>query len=56
MMIRVADVQACYELWKTRGAQFITAPMPKHGEICCYMCDPDGYIIEIGPSTELVYG
>jgi hypothetical protein len=22
---RVADIQACYELWKSRGAEFITA-------------------------------
>jgi predicted enzyme related to lactoylglutathione lyase len=56
MMIRVADIQACYTLWKSRGAEFITAPMPKHGEICCYMRDPDGYIIEVGQSTNLVYG
>ncbi len=56
MMIRVADVQACYELWKSRGAQFITAPTPRHGEIYCYMRDPDGYIIEVAQSTELVYG
>src|ERR1700679_1894860 len=24
--IRVADIQACYELWKSRGAEFITEP------------------------------
>ena len=24
MNVRVADIQACYELWKSRGAQFIT--------------------------------
>jgi predicted enzyme related to lactoylglutathione lyase len=56
MMIRVADIQACYRLWKGRGADFITPPMPKRGEICCYMRDPDGYIIEVGQSTELMYG
>ena len=26
MNIRVADIQACYELWKSRGAEFITEP------------------------------
>jgi catechol 2,3-dioxygenase-like lactoylglutathione lyase family enzyme len=56
MMIRVADIQACYTLWRNRGAQFITAPLPRHGEICCYIRDPDGYIIEVGQSTDLVYG
>jgi catechol 2,3-dioxygenase-like lactoylglutathione lyase family enzyme len=53
MNIRVADIQACYKLWKSRGAEFITQPIPKYGEIRCYIRDPDGYIIEIGQSTEL---
>ena len=56
MNIRVADIQACYELWKSRGAEFITEPIPKYGEIRCYMRDPDGYIIEVGQSTDLKYG
>jgi catechol 2,3-dioxygenase-like lactoylglutathione lyase family enzyme len=56
MNFRVADIQACYELWKSRGAQFITPPIPKYGEIRCYIRDPDGYIIEIGQSTDLTYG
>jgi putative intracellular protease/amidase/catechol 2,3-dioxygenase-like lactoylglutathione lyase family enzyme len=56
MTIRVADIQACYESWKSRGAEFITKPIPKYGEIRCYIRDPDGYIIEVGQSTELKYG
>jgi predicted enzyme related to lactoylglutathione lyase len=56
MNIRVADIQACYKLWKSRGAEFITPPIPKYGEIRCYIRDPDGYIIEIGQSTDLTYG
>ena len=56
MNIRVADIQACYELWTSRGAEFITKPIPKYGEIRCYIRDPDGYIIEVGQSTELTYG
>jgi catechol 2,3-dioxygenase-like lactoylglutathione lyase family enzyme len=56
MNIRVADIHACYELWRSRGAEFITEPIPKYGEIRCYMRDPDGYIIEIGQSTDLKYG
>ena len=56
MNIRVADIQACYEEWKSRGAEFITEPIPKYGEIRCYIRDPDGYIIEVGQSTELKYG
>jgi catechol 2,3-dioxygenase-like lactoylglutathione lyase family enzyme len=53
---RVADIQACYKLWKSRGAEFITEPIPKYGEIRCYIRDPDGYIIEVGQSTDLTYG
>jgi catechol 2,3-dioxygenase-like lactoylglutathione lyase family enzyme len=56
MNIRVADIQACYKLWKGRGAEFITEPIPKYGETCCYIRDPDGYIIEVGQSTDLKYG
>ncbi|MGA7258902.1 MAG: VOC family protein [Terracidiphilus sp.] len=51
--IRVADIQACYELWKSRGAEFLTEPIAKYGEIRCYMRDPDGYIIEVGQYAQL---
>jgi predicted enzyme related to lactoylglutathione lyase len=55
--IRVADIQACYELWRSRGAKFITAPKDKYGEIRCYIRDPDGYIIEVGQSKPgVAYG
>jgi catechol 2,3-dioxygenase-like lactoylglutathione lyase family enzyme len=57
MNIRVADIQACYELWKSRGAKFITEPKPKYGETRCYIRDPDGYIIEVGQSNPgVTYG
>ena len=57
MNFRVADIQACYELWKSRGAQFITEPLDKYGETRCYIRDPDGYIIEVGQSKpEFRYG
>src|SRR6202453_96516 len=51
MNIRVKDIQTCYELWRNRGADFITEPKDKYGEIRCYIRDPDGYIIEVGEST-----
>jgi predicted enzyme related to lactoylglutathione lyase len=50
MNIRVADIQASYELWRSRGAEFITEPKEQYGETCCYMRDPDGYLIEVGQS------
>jgi predicted enzyme related to lactoylglutathione lyase len=57
MNFRVADIQACYELWKSRGAEFITEPKEKYGETRCYIRDPDGYIIEVGQSKPSVtYG
>ncbi len=57
MNIRVADIHACYELWKSRGAVFITEPKDKYGETRCYIRDPDGYIIEVGQSKpEFLYG
>jgi catechol 2,3-dioxygenase-like lactoylglutathione lyase family enzyme len=57
MNIRVADIHACYELWRSRGAEFITEPKEKYGETRCYIRDPDGYIIEIGQSKPgVTYG
>ncbi|HEX4197552.1 MAG TPA: VOC family protein [Caulobacteraceae bacterium] len=50
MNLRVADIHACYDLWRSRGAEFITPPIPKYGETRCYIRDPDGYIIEVGQS------
>ncbi len=57
MNFRVADIQACYKEWKSRGAEFITEPIEKYGETRCYIRDPDGYIIEVGQSKDGVkYG
>jgi predicted enzyme related to lactoylglutathione lyase len=50
MNVRVADIRACYELWRSRGATFLTEPKDKYGETRCYIRDPDGYIIEVGQS------
>jgi predicted enzyme related to lactoylglutathione lyase len=50
MNIRVADINECYEMWRSRGATFITEPKEKYGETRCYIRDPDGYIIEVGQS------
>jgi predicted enzyme related to lactoylglutathione lyase len=51
--LRVADIQACYDEWKEKGANFLTEPLDNHGwETRCYMRDPDGYIIEVGQSSQ----
>ena len=46
--IRVADIKARYEEWRSKGAEFLTPPIDRGAEIRCYMRDPDGYIIEVG--------
>jgi lactoylglutathione lyase len=49
--IRVADIQAVYHEWRSRGARFLTPPQDRDGEIRCYLRDPDGYLIEVGQTT-----
>src|SRR5258706_6162779 len=49
--IRVADIRASYEQWRSRGAEFLTEPKDHGREIRCYMRDPDNYIIEVGQTT-----
>ena len=54
--LRVADINACYEQWRARGAEFLTPPIDRGAEIRCYMRDPDGYMIEVGEATGLLHG
>jgi catechol 2,3-dioxygenase-like lactoylglutathione lyase family enzyme len=49
--LRVADVHAYYDLWRSRGAEFLTEPKVHVGETRCYIRDPDGYLIEVGQMT-----
>jgi catechol 2,3-dioxygenase-like lactoylglutathione lyase family enzyme len=49
--IRVADIQAVYEEWSARGAEFLTEPKQHATEIRCYIRDPDGHLIEVGQRT-----
>lgn len=49
--IRVADIQAVYTEWSARGAEFLTPPKQHQNEIRCYIRDPDGYLIEVGQTT-----
>ena len=52
--LRVADIRACYNDWSAKGAEFLTQPLDNHGqEMRCYMRDPDGYLIEVGQSSQL---
>ena len=56
MNVRVADIQACYEQWSAKGAEFVTPPIDRGAEIRCYMRDPDGYMIEVGQATGALEG
>ena len=49
--IRVADIQAVYDDWSARGAEFLTPPKVHETEIRAYIRDPDGHLIEVGQST-----
>jgi catechol 2,3-dioxygenase-like lactoylglutathione lyase family enzyme len=49
--IRVADIQAIYEQWSARGAEFLTPPQDRGAEIRCYLRDPDGHLIEVGQTS-----
>ncbi len=49
--IRVANIQAVYDDWTARGAEFLTPPKVHETEIRAYVRDPDGYIIEVGQTT-----
>jgi catechol 2,3-dioxygenase-like lactoylglutathione lyase family enzyme len=40
-----------YEDWSGKGAQFLTPPQDRGGEIRCYVRDPDGHLIEVGQTT-----
>jgi lactoylglutathione lyase len=54
--IRVADIQASYQEWRSRGAEFLTPPKDHGAELRCYMRDPDGHLIEVGQSTGVLEG
>ena len=49
--LRVADVAAVHRDWSARGANFLTPPIERPGEVRCYLRDPDGYLIEVGQTT-----
>jgi len=50
--IRVRDIHAVYAEWSARGADFVTEPKQHDYEIRCYIRDPDGYLIEVGQTTD----
>jgi len=51
MNVRVADIQAVYRDWSSKGAQFLTEPKDHGREIRAYVRDPDGHLIEVGQTA-----
>ena len=49
---RVKDIEAVHAEWSAKGAQFLTPPKQHQFEKRCYIRDPDGYIIEVGQTTD----
>jgi hypothetical protein len=55
-LLGVADIHAVYEERSGRGAEFLTPPIDRGREVRCYIRDPDGHLIEVGPSIGVVEG
>jgi catechol 2,3-dioxygenase-like lactoylglutathione lyase family enzyme len=49
---RVKDIESVYAEWSARGAQFLKPPKQHQYETRCYIRDPDGYLIEVGQTTD----
>lgn len=47
MTLRVPDCRGAYETLRSRGAEFLTPPVDRGGEIRCFFRDPDGHLLEI---------
>jgi catechol 2,3-dioxygenase-like lactoylglutathione lyase family enzyme len=47
LTFRVPDCRGAFETLRSRGAQFLTPPVDRGGEIRCFFRDPDGHLLEI---------
>lgn len=47
LTMRVPDCRRAYEILRGRGAEFLTPPNDRGGEIRCFFRDPDGHLLEI---------
>ena len=47
LTMRVPDCRTAYEALRSRGAEFLTPPVDRGGEIRCFFRDPDGHLLEI---------
>jgi catechol 2,3-dioxygenase-like lactoylglutathione lyase family enzyme len=51
VIFRVEDCRGTYELLRGRGAEFLTEPVDRGGEIRAFFRDPDGHLFEISELT-----
>ncbi len=51
IIFRVADCHQTYELLAGRGAEFLSPPLDRGGEIRAFFRDPDGHLFEISQLT-----
>lgn len=49
--IRVPDCRAAYDTLRARGADFLTPPVDRPGEVRAFFRDPDGHLFEISEAT-----
>ena len=51
LIFRVDDCRGTYELLRSRGADFLTEPVDRGGEIRAFFRDLDGHLFEISQLT-----
>lgn len=51
LTLRVPDCHAAYRTLTDRGAEFLTPPVDRGGEIRCFFRDPNGHLLEISEVT-----
>jgi len=51
LTLRVPDCRAAHDILRSRGAEFLTPPVDRGGEVRCFLRDPDGHLLEISELT-----
>jgi catechol 2,3-dioxygenase-like lactoylglutathione lyase family enzyme len=51
LIFRVPDCRRAYETLRARGAEFLTPPVDRGGEVRAFFRDPDGHLFEISELT-----
>src|SRR6266566_9523535 len=52
LAIRVPDGAAAYEVLRSRGAEFLTAPIDWGYEVRAFFRDPDGHLLELSQTGQ----